>query len=73
MGWRVIEPPGHPHLQGSFQTTNIKEALTDTFLLDTHKRDPKKDKTPANSWPNFIHEYSKYTCADESVGCFKAV
>ena len=33
MGWRVIEPPGNPHLQVSFQTTNTKETLTAIFLL----------------------------------------
>jgi hypothetical protein len=36
-GWRVIEPPGHPHLPGSFQTTNKKEPFTATFL--THFAD----------------------------------
>jgi len=36
-GWRVIEPPGNPHLQGSFQTTNTKETLTATFLLHVSK------------------------------------
>ena len=33
----VIEPPPHPHLQGSFQTTNTKETLTATFLLHVSK------------------------------------
>jgi hypothetical protein len=36
-GWRIIEQPGHPHLQGSFQTTNTKETLTATFLLQVSK------------------------------------
>ena len=36
-GWRVIEPPGHHPLQGSFQTTNTKETLTATFLLHVSK------------------------------------
>jgi hypothetical protein len=36
-GWRVIESYGHPHLQGSFQTTNTKETLTATFLLHVRR------------------------------------
>jgi hypothetical protein len=44
----VIEPQGtppHPHLQGSFQTTNTKETLTATFLLHVSKSsDAVKDE-----------------------------
>ena len=36
-GWRVIEPPGHPHLQVSFHTTNTKETLTAIILLHVSK------------------------------------
>jgi hypothetical protein len=37
LGCRVVEPPGHPPLQGSFQTTNMKETPVETFLLPVSK------------------------------------
>ena len=38
LGWRVIEQPGHPSLQVSFQTTNTKETLTATFYCTSASR-----------------------------------